>query len=158
MILKREQMDAIKPAINSVRFICLALIGGVTIAAIILSAITDWQQINTDFEPLAIFGLAIGFSCLASAFTIPNILFAGSSGIEDKDTDDVKLKKLSGVFQTKTIVRYAMLEGAAFLNLVLFFVSHNILLLGFVALALAAMVVAFPKIDSVYACFGEQLS
>ncbi len=155
MILKPEQIDAVEPTIKSTRVICLALIVGVAIANITIFAFTNWNLINTKLDGIGIVVLACGILMYAMSFVIPDLITCKQPASK---TDQQRLLRLANDYQRKTLVQYSLLEGAAFMNLILFLVTQNVLLLGMVVLALVQMIAVFPKLDSIYVWIGDRLS
>jgi hypothetical protein len=101
-------------------------------------------------EPLLAY-IAVGFS--AAAFIARMIVpprveselrkQAAESTKEIQDRDD-RVLRLAGVFQTRMILEYALLEGPCFFCLVAYIISTEWWLLAIVGVLLAIMAVGFP--------------
>lgn len=74
-----------------------------------------------------------------------------------RPVNDIQKLDLYGVYQTKMIVSCALLEGAAFFNLVAFIIDGQLWTLGIVAVLLALMVVGFPTFERVDGWADDQL-
>lgn len=69
----------------------------------------------------------------------------GSKNSNSAEWSDSEVGSLLEKYQSLTIVRLALLEGAAFLNLVVFLVGHGVVALVMAGVALLAMFVIFPR-------------
>ncbi|MEM6393811.1 MAG: hypothetical protein AAF797_13640 [Planctomycetota bacterium] len=98
---------------------------------------------SASFGVLSAFGLVVGFACLSASLIVPGIVArspATEGGSEDKSDTDRRMER----FGVSVVVRYALLEGAAVLNVVLFVVEPWWPQLGVVALMLVVMAMNFP--------------
>ena len=95
--------------------------------------------------------LAAGFGLVmfVNHLVIPNVVSnqqlksAAEKGLA-KDDDETQKLKVAAIYQTRLIVGLAMLEGAAFFNLVALLIEKNGLNLIFVIVILGLMVLKFP--------------
>lgn len=71
--------------------------------------------------------------------------------------NDIHKLDLYGVYQTQMIVGCALLEGAAFFNLVSFIIDGQLWTLGIVAVLLAMMASSFPTFERVDGWAEDQL-
>lgn len=71
--------------------------------------------------------------------------------------NDIRKLDLYGVYQTQMIVGCALLEGAAFFNLVAFIIHGELWTLGIVAVLLAIMAANFPTLERVDGWADDQL-
>ena len=157
MHLSQQQTEIVRSNLNMLRIVCFALITGVVIFLLLSSVLVDWQNLSMAMDTLPMVGMAVGFICIVQAFIVPGIIASSSANSIALTSEDERVRKLSSIFQTKTIVGYALLEGAAFINIIFFFVAKNLLPLSIVAVALAAMVVMIPREDSVLSWIESRL-
>lgn len=69
----------------------------------------------------------------------------GSKNSNSAEWSDSEVGSLLEKYQSLTIVRLALLEGAAFLNLVVFLVGYGVVALGMAGVVLLAMFAIFPR-------------
>ena len=109
-------------SVRTVQIIALALIMGVVT---FLGGVLVATASRIDDSPEMITKIAAGFAflMLVNYFVIPPIIIkaqlkqAIAAGMNQKQ-DDEKIQKCCGIYQTQLIVGFALLEGAAFFNLV----------------------------------------
>jgi len=91
--------------------------------------------------------MAGGFALMATAmrFVVPMIVVNGANaGLQQVDSTDL-MNQLAGLYQTKTIIGFALLEGAAFFNLVAYITEKQFWSYGVVAFLLGVMAISFPS-------------
>ncbi len=91
--------------------------------------------------------LAIGFAGVATVmrFVVPTILVNGGKAQLKQAANDEQPMVLAGLYQTKTIVGMAVLEGAAFFNLIAYIMEKQFWSYGAVAFLLGVMAISFPS-------------
>ena len=103
---------------------------------------------------LTMVGAGFGFVMIVSHFTIPGIICgtqmkqAAADGSLNQQ-DDATTQRIWGLYQTQLIVGLALLEGAAFFNLIALMVENSVASLGVVILLLGLMAVKFPTRNKV---------
>ncbi len=146
--------EIINGAVTVLRIITLAMVAGVVTFGIFVyfSQIAIQQPPEVDgaqganaehAEKLPLLSyVAAGatFVAFVMHFVIPGIV--GQQGLKTVDGD---LKRQVGVYQTKTLVALAILEGAAFLNIVAFMQEHQLWSLALVAGLVFWMLARFPN-------------
>ncbi len=87
-----------------------------------------------------------GFAGIATIvrFVLPQIMVAGMTRNLKPDEPGI-LHRLASLYQTKMIIGMAVLEGAAFFNLVGYIVERQIWSYGVVAALLTIMAISFPS-------------
>jgi hypothetical protein len=91
-------------------------------------------------------GVFAAVSAIAMSFLVPAFmghLSATRLGASQEAVTEI-VKKLFSVYQVQLIIGCAFLEGAAFLNVILYQTSHNIMSIVSAALCVALMVVRIP--------------
>ncbi len=159
-MLNSKQTARVSTTLKVVQLICFALITGVLLATLIFAGITDWQDVNTGMDPLVLIGVFIAMVIMVMAFMLPGII-GNAAATEARNTSkkrsDRRLAKLATAFQTKTIIQFALLESAALLNLILFFMEKSIISLALVAVLVALMLLALPRATSMEDWIAERL-
>lgn len=110
-----------------VQIITGAMIMGAVPFAIV-ALVLRMDDINSEPDIIAVIGLVISAFMFLLHFIVPNLVAAvmlkqiQTSKVSSAN-DEKKFELLFPVFQTRQIIACAMLEGAAFLNIVFFIVS-----------------------------------
>ena len=157
-MLNQKQMAALDASVRTVQIIAFALIMGIISFFVLLGFLVEWEAVHTDFSLLANAGLVFGGLTAVMASVIARLVSRSAlqvalehlkeSGTSPKD--ELGMRTLVGVFQTKLIVQYALLESAAFFNGVLFFVDKSIVsLVAGVAVTLM-MIALFPRTSQIH--------
>ena len=91
--------------------------------------------------------MAIGFAGVTTVmrFVVPTIILNGGKAQLKQAATDEQPMVLAGLYQTKTIVGMALLEGAAFFNLIAYIMEKQVWTYGVVAFLLAVMAISFPS-------------
>jgi len=95
-----------------------------------------------------------GFLMIVNHLVIPGIITraqlkqAAASGILQKE-EQAKIEHFCAIYQTQMIIGLALLEGAAFFNLIALMVEKSVASLGVVILLLSLMLLKFPTRDKV---------
>lgn len=156
MQFNAEQERFLRAMLTNMRIISAALISGVIVFLVVVLFV-----IKSDPQPgsplLTYIGLGFGALALVFAFVIPGLI-GGSikqALIDGKRVDlpaQFKAPEEVGIvgnllflFQTRLIIGYAFLEGAAFFNLVAYMIERQDVSLAVVGLLLAGMLVQFPS-------------
>ena len=118
---------------------------------------------------VSIIGVVFTVSVLVASMIVPGFVattmrknvvegkpFSKQSGLQyPEEAGDIG--PLLGIFQTKLIIRLALLEGAAFFNLIACMLEGQAFNLGIVIGLLCVMFFVFPSKDSVERFVREQL-
>ena len=120
-----------------------ALVMGVVIFACIAFFIAKGD--GPQFPMMSL--MAIGFAGVATVmrFVIPTVIVNGGKAQLKQTAADEQPMVLAGLYQTKTIVGMALLEGAAFFNLIAYIMEKQVWTYGVVAFLLAVMAISFPS-------------
>ncbi len=158
-MLKQSQIDGLAPKARILQIIAGSLIMGVVMATVLLLFVADLSEAGFDTGPLTLIGLgALAVSIVMSLFVPTLVAKAGieaargssnNGGKKDfgKEPDDSLVNTLANVFQTKTIVRFALIEGACFLNAVLMLLEKSWFSPLAVVFGILVMLVFFPTLD-----------
>ncbi len=165
-MLNKQQIELLEPKTKVVQIICVALVLGVSMFAVVIAVVTNWGGVNRDLSLLTTFGLGMGGLLFLLSIFVPAIIGKGAAktmlqqieSAGNKPDSDEGLQQLLGVFQTKTIIRFALLEGGAFLNLIVFFVDHSIISLAVTGGVIVCMMLAIPRNEQIYEWLSEQVN
>ncbi len=166
MTLNRETVERIRPRIRSFRLIFAALIAGVALFGLLIIALVA-LKFDSQFSMLSLIIFGISALIGAQALVIPRMVGVGAIrqlaptiAKLDPDQTETRFQIVSqtlGVWFTSTLIGVAMLEGAAFMNLVGAFVEGNAWHLVAAGLFLAMMVVFFPSENRVLGWIEQRL-
>ena len=140
-----------------------SLIAGVAIFALVVTVIRSGQgplfnsKVGLD-SPLVLVGLVVAVSAVMTNVLLPNLMFrTPPEQLKAARTREERVEALRGMSQIKLIVRYAILEGAAFLNLILFMLEGSALNLGLAIVLLLLMMAHFPTTGRIEAYLETRL-
>ena len=151
-------VSELKPAVMTLRMIVASLAGGVVMFALV----AIWMRLAGQQTPversvplltmlaLVLFPVALGASRLVAGIVVRNsrrqIAADGPSQAAAVGSgESQRAGALYAVFQTKTIIAAAVLEGAAFLSLFAFMLEGSPLGLVMAILLAAAIIAMFPS-------------
>lgn len=125
------------------QIICGVLIMGVVSFGVVAFLIGKAGQPKL---PVISMGAAgFGLMAVVMRFVVPMVVVNGmKAGLKQTASEDL-LNQLAGVYQTKTIIAFALLEGAAFANLVAYLFEGQMWSYGVVAFLLGVMAISFPS-------------
>jgi hypothetical protein len=143
--------------VRTLQIVAASLVGGVTmflLVAILLRGSTGplFDPARPLTDPLTLVGLVVGLSALAAARVVPDLATTAAIGkIPTTDSPESRRGQLVQAFATRTIIGLALIEGAAFLNLIVYFINGtwpNLALAVVLLLALAAGIPTVDRLDS----------
>lgn len=148
------QLEAsVQQAVKQLRIVSFALICSVmAFAGVTLVA----NGFKFDGDPDVMSWIGIGFAAIVivNSFVVPRII--STSMLRSLPTDQTgvsspsdRIEKLLGVFRSQHIVGCALLEGGAFLNLVMAMISPFVGSLVTVAVLMVLMLIRLPSTSSV---------
>lgn len=112
--------DSIRGRVRILTIILLALVmGQIIFASVVIFALNAWNQPSTGVLMGGI-GALFAVQMFAMAVFIPTM--AQKAGLKRADGSP---ESIIPIYQTKTIIAAALLEGSGFLNLVAFMLEHN---------------------------------
>jgi hypothetical protein len=163
-MLSDAQQDYLTKAVRVMQIIVAAMAMGIVfffVVALFTAADGKAEVEEPILKLISYIALAVGVGAAALSMTVP-VLLATSlrrSALEGRlpiprpsaenvaDLGDVPL--LAGVYQTQTIIRAAILEGGAFLNLVAYIMEHQQLSLVAAGALLLLLIVQIPTVARV---------
>lgn len=142
-------------SVRGMQIIAAAMMAGVLSFFGVVLVTTQGEILGTQ-APELITILAAGFGVIAivNHFVIPRIIAGSqlkqivSKGLSELD-ETTKSNQVCGIYRSGLIVALAMLEGAAFFNLIALMIEKSVVSLGVAILLLGFMVLRFPTRDKV---------
>jgi hypothetical protein len=132
----------IKQQIKVIQIIAIALMMGVlTFGAIAFQLGQEQQPPETPM--MSYFAVGFGIQMLVLHFVVPMLISKNQFKRLARQTGDIR-EGLIGIHRVKTIVAFALLEGAAFFSLVSYIAEGHMMALGTAISMVFFMSVAFP--------------
>lgn len=162
MTTQQMQMNSEERA-RAMMIIWFAMILGVVVFAIVAGVLGKNQQPQGDML-LTLIGMGMAAFMFVVSLIVPNIVanqqFRAALQRGRFETEEEKkqaMNDLESVFMTKFLIGMALLEGAAFLNLVFYIVEGKILAYIPVAILLAFMIALKPSQAKLEAWIRNQM-
>jgi hypothetical protein len=159
-MLNDPQRDYLKSVILPMQMIVGALAAGVLSFAVVLMIINPGQADAVELDPLTLSLIAAGVAAVAivMSFLVP-MLLAGAARqtiVDGKASSTLPqpsnpeavgdVAPLAGMFLTRLIIGAALLEGAAFFNLVAFWIERQIYSLALAGVILVLILLRIPTL------------
>lgn len=153
MLLKDDQIPAVDSVVQPTQIIALALISSVVIFALLCLVFSGTESLSTELDTISLVGIVFGMFAMAMALFLPDRLVApaarSAKQLFGKEPNQL-VANLARVFQTRTIFQMAFLEGAAFANLIFFFLNHSMIPMIVAGITLAGLILVFPRRQIAY--------
>jgi hypothetical protein len=155
MQLNEDQERFLKKSLVTMQIIAGALIQGVVIFLVVVVFFLPVPP-NQLAVLNSYFGLGFALVAMAMSLVVPNVIVASTkkSLVKGRPIDLPKqfgemsnlgfLAPLAGLYQTKMIIAMALLEGAAFFNLISYMMERQPFTLAVVGMLLLALAMNFP--------------
>lgn len=128
---------------RTTQIVTVALILGVVAFSCVAFAIANGPA--PAFPFMSLFGLAFAAMTVVLRFMVPAMMLGAVKKSLAESKDEELMISLAGLYQSKTIVGMALLEGASLMNLVAYMSEKQNWTFGVVAFLLAVMAVSFPS-------------
>ena len=153
-MLSDEQNSSIATRLRYVKIAAVVMVLIVCFLTPVMFQISNWQFLSASPKMLTIIAGFASLMLFSMSFAIPKI-FSGSPApsLNDKAALDSAL----GMFITETFIQFALLLGAALMNLVVYSVEHHIVSLAVAAIAVLLMLVFFPRTARTSSAIGNKL-
>lgn len=141
-MLSELELDSLRLPIRNLRIICGTLIFGVVVFALVAVVSTGFDQLGTRIS------LLVALASL-SAVTMYTVSFFGFQILAQHTTEGTK--KDSGaenhlrLLQTAWIIRFGLIAGACFLNLIITMLESSLITLFVALLGVLVMLISFPR-------------
>ena len=120
-----------------------ALIQGVVIFAVVAYFIAKGEPAKSPM--IALMGAGMAVMMVVMRFVLPMVIVNGAKARLKEASEAEQMSQLAGLYQTKMIVGMAVLEGAAFFNLIAYIIEKQLWSYRVVAFLLAVMAISFPS-------------
>lgn len=127
--------------VRTMQIIAAGLVIGVVFFAIIVVAIGGLNQPPVG-NTLAMMGAGIAGLMFVAHLVVPGIVAKSAAG---QSQGKIDTEQWAGIYQMKLIIGMAMLEGAAFINLVACMTEHNWWSMAVVGGLVLFMLIQFPN-------------
>lgn len=151
MPLTQEQLDRIRQPGLTLKIICGALIAGPCMFSVMLCVILDFNSLDIDLGMLVLLAASSGAVMYSMSYIAFKVLSAHTASKNDSTESHFQ------TLQTAWIVRFAIAEGAVFLNLLVTFAEHSLITMFVALVGLLVMVIGFPRTVVVEELMEERL-
>ncbi|MDA1231649.1 MAG: hypothetical protein O2856_12820 [Planctomycetota bacterium] len=147
------QTANLEGSIRGMQIITGALMTGVLVFSGVVFVTTE-GRIDGPPEMITMIAAGFAFLMLVNHFVIPPIIVKAqlkelvAAELHQK-TDEERVPRCCGVYQTQMIIGFALLEGAAFFNLVAMMMEHCVASIVVVTLLVLLMMAKFPTRETV---------
>lgn len=136
-------------SVRTMQIIAVALIMGVLTFLLVVLLVTKGDIGGMQNAGLmTMIAAGFGFLMIVNHFVIPPIVtgtqLKQAAAEFSQQQEQVRGQQLYGIYQTQLIIGMALLEGAAFFNLIAMMLEKSVASLGVVILLLCLMLVKFP--------------
>lgn len=151
MTLSNEQLADLKKPMQNLKIICGAMIMGVFTAGVIFCTMIDLGNLKTDLEMLVAMAAGFGMVMYMMSFVMFKVLSTQTNSSTGSATGHF------GVLQSAWIVRFAIIEGACFLNLIVTLLQNSLITLFVALLGVLLMLIWFPRSMKVEELLEERM-
>lgn len=143
MPLTQEQLQQLSKSGLMIKIICGALLASVCTFVLILFMIVDFDELNTDLDMLVLLAASSGAVMFSLSFVAFKVLSAQTAA------KDESLMAHFQVLQTAWIVRFAIIEGAIFMNLIVTMAENSLITMFVAVFGVLLMLIGFPRSEKV---------
>ena len=152
MPLSDEQLIQLSKPMRTLKIICGGLLAGVCTMGLFLGSLLDFANLNTNLTMLVALAAASGAVMYSTSF----ITFTVLSTQTKSRSDSVKANFQS--LQVAWIVRFAIIEGACFMNLIVTLLENSLITLFVALVGVLLMVIGFPRSIKVEELLEDRMS
>ena len=151
-MLNVEQTATIAQKSRAIQITSAGIVIGAVLFAAVIVSIVNWEEVTTDVPLMTLIGTVTGVSLFMLSFVVPRVAAASSVQAtahqlaqEKRSVDDGRtLLELAQQLTINQILFAALIEGAIFLNLIVFLLDKSQASLIVVAIGLAILILGFP--------------
>jgi hypothetical protein len=145
-MLTPEQITDIRPKLVVIQIIATALIIGVIVFAAVIFAIVDWGNLNARLKMLSLIGTVTGIFMFGLSIVAPKVFASGNDVAPPADSDQSDaIKSILDSLMAENVIRFALIEAAIFLNLMVFMIEPHRAALVVVGIGILLMLICFPR-------------
>lgn len=169
-MLSEPRREYLGQAIKTIQIIALALISGVIIFSLIVLLLSKEDQEPVETPILAYIGAVLGLIAVVTAPVLSRVFSMSMrqavvegtqvkpGGPKPNPESEGDVSSLVAVYQFQQLVSRAILEGAAFLNLIAYMTESQSMSLVFAVLLLITMFFRFPTPGNLESWVTEELA
>ena len=158
-MLTPDQIDNIRPKLISIQIISAVLIVGALVFTAMICAIVDWDNLNERLKMLSMIGAVSGILMLGMSFVVPKVFSSGEGGLRSDNSDQSEVVKTTlHSLMVENLIRYALIEAALFLNLMVFLIEPHRAALLIVGIGVLTMLICFPRQSKMIAEIENRLA
>lgn len=146
-MLDQEQIKRIQPKLLFIQVIAGALILGALSFAAAMIVIVDWENLNDAVKMLTLFAGATGLFIFVMSIFVPMIFTSHPQATQATDgaRENSAIDAAVTTLVTESLIRYALLEGGIFLNLMVLIIEPHLASLVVAGIGLLFMLALFPR-------------
>jgi len=157
-MLTDEQVQQIRPRLLTIQAVAAALIVGDLMFAGAISVVVDWENVAERVKMLTLIGMIAGVFIYALSIVVPKVFASGTNlRPPTKVVDQEEIASTANTMMTEVLIRFALINGAIFLNLMVFLIEIHIASLVVAAIGLLLMVALFPRQSNMISTIGDRL-
>lgn len=157
-MLTPEQTTALRPKLFSIQLVAGALIAGAILFAAVIAAITDWNNFNDRFKLLSLIGTVSGILVLGLSLIVPKVFASGDSDtLKPASNAQSAINDMIGSLTVETLIRFALIESAIMLNLMVVMIEPHRASLVIVGIGVLMMLIWFPRQSKMIATIEDRL-
>jgi len=151
-MLSQEQIEKLAPRVKVFQIICGSMIAGVLTMTLLMFVMKGEPKFNQSLGIIPLIGIAMALTCFVVSFVAPRIVQNSMVGemskdAADKSSEDGTMLKMFGAIQSSRIIKFALIEGALFTNVIFWYLEGSVFNLAAVGFGLLLMVFAFPTVN-----------
>jgi uncharacterized membrane protein len=139
MPLSDEQLIPLSKPMRNLKIICGALLAGICMMGLFLGTQLDFANLSSSLSMLVALAAASAAVMFSTSFVAFKVLSAQTDA--RSDTPEAHFQ----VLQSAWIVRFAIIEGACFMNLIVTLLENSLITLFVALVGVLIMVIGFPR-------------
>ncbi len=151
MPLSNDQLAELSKPIRNLKIICGALLAGVCVMGVFLCTIVDFANLNTTLKMLVAMAAATGAVMYFTSFIAFKMLATHTNARTESPKGHLQ------ILQSAWIVRFAIIEGACFLNLIVTLLDNSLITLFVALVGVLLMVIGFPRLIKIEELLEERM-
>lgn len=149
-MLTEQQRSEVRPRLFALQIIAISMIFGAIVFAGMVASMADWSLIYEPIKMLNTIGIGTAVVMFIIAFLAPSMIppvpvNVGKAPVDPDPAQDAKaIKGIIASLSTETVIRFAILEGAIFLNVMVFMLEPRVATIVVIGIAVFLMLASMP--------------
>lgn len=157
-MLTPEQTNNVRPKLVSIQIIAAAMIVGALVFTAVICTLVDWANLNKHLKMLSLIGTVSGILMLGLSFVAPRVFASGYEVSLPTDSDQsTAIKAILDTLVAENLIRFALIEAALFLNLMVFMIEPHRAGLVIVGIGVSLMLIYFPRQSKMISVIADRL-